>query len=135
MQVARDEQEAMKFVEGLRGFYGHLMSYVLVIGGCFRHQLPEQPGLYLAWWPMLGWGLGLASHAINLFPALQLFGPEWGDARSRNGWGAGSDPLIMKNGPALPGPFCFQLHFAGEGIALLSRRIIPLFRREPIYLA
>ena len=34
VQVARDEREAMKFVEGLRGFYYHLMSYVLVIGGC-----------------------------------------------------------------------------------------------------
>jgi hypothetical protein len=30
--VARDEREAMKFVEGLKGFYGHLISYVLVIG-------------------------------------------------------------------------------------------------------
>jgi len=77
VQVARDEREAMKFVEGLRGFYGHLMSYVLVIGGLFVINYLSNPDYIWAWWPMLGWGLGLASHAINLFQPFKLFGPEW----------------------------------------------------------
>ncbi|KEP91378.1 2TM domain-containing protein [Aeromonas caviae] len=77
VQVARDEREAMKFVEGLRGFYGHLMSYGAGDRGAVCHQLPEQPDYIWAWWPMLGWGLGLASHAINLFQPFKLFGPEW----------------------------------------------------------
>ena len=77
VQVARDEREAMKFVEGLRGFYGHLMSYVLVIGGLFIINYLSNPDYIWAWWPMLGWGLGLASHAINLFQPFKLFGPEW----------------------------------------------------------
>ena len=77
VQVARDEREAMKFVEGLRGFYGHLMSYVLVIGGLFVINYLSNPGYIWAWWPALGWGLGLASHAIRIFEPFKLFGPEW----------------------------------------------------------
>lgn len=77
VHVARDEREAMKFVEGLKGFYGHLISYVLVIGGLFVINYLSNPDYIWAWWPMLGWGLGLMSHAINLFQPFKLFGPEW----------------------------------------------------------
>ena len=77
VHVARDEREAMKFVEGLKGFYGHLISYVLVIGGLFVINYLSNPDYIWAWWPMLGWGLGLVSHAINLFQPFRLFGPEW----------------------------------------------------------
>ncbi|WP_423716325.1 hypothetical protein [Aeromonas caviae] len=61
------------------------MSYVLVIGGCC-HQLPEQPGLYLGLVAHAGMGLGLASHAINLFQPFKLLARNGSGARSRNGW-------------------------------------------------
>ncbi|MBU5881089.1 2TM domain-containing protein, partial [Vibrio cholerae] len=41
------------------------------------HHQQLHPDYIWAWWPMLGWGLGLASHAINLFQPFKLFGPEW----------------------------------------------------------
>lgn len=77
VHLARDEREAMKFVEGLKGFYGHLISYVLVMTGLFVINYLSNPDYIWAWWPMLGWGLGLMSHAINLFQPFRLFGPEW----------------------------------------------------------
>ena len=77
VQVARDEREAMKFVEGLRGFYGHLMSYVLVIGGLFIINYLSNPDYIWAWWPMLGWGIGLLSHGLNVFEVFNLFSPSW----------------------------------------------------------
>ncbi|MGU5723208.1 2TM domain-containing protein [Aeromonas sanarellii] len=77
VNLARDEREAMKFVEGLKGFYGHLISYVLVMTGLFVINYLSNPDHIWAWWPMLGWGLGLMSHAINLFQPFRLFGPEW----------------------------------------------------------
>lgn len=75
--VTREEREAMEFVQGLKGFYGHLISYVLVIGGLFVINYLSNPDYIWAWWPMLGWGLGLMSHAINLFQPFKLFGPDW----------------------------------------------------------
>jgi len=64
-------------VEGLKGFYYHIFSYVLVICGLFVINYLSNPGYIWAWWPALGWGLGLISHAINLFQPFKLFGPEW----------------------------------------------------------
>ncbi|MGY3883162.1 2TM domain-containing protein [Aeromonas veronii] len=77
LQVSAEERAAMKYVEGLKGFYHHVASYLLVIGGLFVINYLSNPGYIWAWWPALGWGLGLASHAIRIFEPLKLFGPEW----------------------------------------------------------
>ncbi|HHQ4799347.1 2TM domain-containing protein [Aeromonas veronii] len=77
VQVSAEERAAMKYVEGLKGFYHHVASYLLVIGGLFVINYLSNPGYIWAWWPALGWGLGLASHAIRIFEPFKLFGPEW----------------------------------------------------------
>jgi transcriptional regulator with XRE-family HTH domain len=75
--VSAEERAAMGYVEGLKGFYYHIFSYVLVICGLFVINYLSNPDYIWAWWPALGWGLGLISHAINLFQPFKLFGPEW----------------------------------------------------------
>ncbi|MGK4475440.1 2TM domain-containing protein [Aeromonas molluscorum] len=75
--VTREEREAMEFVQGLKGFYGHLISYVLVISLLWVINLVTSPGHIWAWWPMLGWGIGLMAHAFNLFKLPKLLGPDW----------------------------------------------------------
>ncbi|EPC4027393.1 MAG TPA: XRE family transcriptional regulator [Aeromonas salmonicida] len=77
VQVSAEERAAMGYVEGLKGFYYHIFSYVLVICGLFVINYLSNPDYIWAWWPALGWGLGLISHAINLFQPFKLFGPEW----------------------------------------------------------
>ncbi|PRY63507.1 2TM domain-containing protein [Vreelandella songnenensis] len=30
-----------------------------------------------AWWPAMGWGIGIISHGLSAFEVLNFFGPEW----------------------------------------------------------
>ncbi len=77
VQVSAEERAAMRYVEALKGFYHHVASYVVVICGLFVINYLSNPEYIWAWWPALGWGLGLASHAVRVFQPFKLFGPEW----------------------------------------------------------
>lgn len=58
---------AAKRVKELKGFYGNLISYSLVIPFLVFVNLYTSPQYHWFWWPMLGWGIGLASHAFQVF--------------------------------------------------------------------
>lgn len=58
---------ASKRVKELKGFYGNLISYCLVIPFLIFVNLYTVPQYHWFWWPMLGWGIGLASHAFQVF--------------------------------------------------------------------
>ncbi|ENM5859818.1 2TM domain-containing protein, partial [Vibrio mimicus] len=30
-----------------------------------------------AWWPALGWGIGVINHGLNAFEVFDLFGAKW----------------------------------------------------------
>ncbi|MGA9117656.1 MAG: 2TM domain-containing protein [Bacteroidota bacterium] len=74
-----DEQtrydEAKKRVEAIRGFYWHVVGYlvinvVLVVTNLFTSRE------YLWFiWPLMGWGVGLLIHALSLFGG--LWGKSW----------------------------------------------------------
>lgn len=48
-------------------FRSHLMAYVLVNGGLFMINMLTSPGDWWFYWPMLGWGIGLAAHAATVY--------------------------------------------------------------------
>lgn len=54
-------------VEALRGFYGHATAYALVNAGLLLINLLTSPAYLWVVWPLLGWGIGLASHALGVF--------------------------------------------------------------------
>lgn len=60
-------ERASKRVKELKGFYGNLTSYCLVIPFLIFVNLYTSPQYLWFFWPMLGWGIGLASHAIAVF--------------------------------------------------------------------
>ena len=49
-------------------FRSHLMAYVVVNGGLVAIWFMTSFGHYF-WpiWPMIGWGIGLASHAMSVY--------------------------------------------------------------------
>ncbi len=77
LQVSMEEQAAMRYVERLKGFYYHAVSYFLVMCGLFVINYLSNPEYIWVWWSALGWGLGLASHGISVYQPFKLFGPEW----------------------------------------------------------
>lgn len=71
------EQEAYyrakKRVEDIKGFYGNLLSYCLVIPALILVNYFSFWDFQWFWFPMLGWGMGLVFHAFGVFG----YGKSW----------------------------------------------------------
>ena len=77
LDVTREEQKALEYVQGLKGFYKHLSTYIVVISGLLLINFLTVPDDNWAIWPAMGWGIGLLFHGIKTFQGFNLFGPEW----------------------------------------------------------
>jgi hypothetical protein len=65
---ATEEQEYRLFLkEQKSGFYGHLVSYLIVNAFLFAINVITSPGNLWFMYPMLGWGIGIAFHAAATF--------------------------------------------------------------------
>ena len=58
---------ASKRVKEMKGFYSNLLSYCLVIPFLIFINLYTAPKFQWFWFPMIGWGIGLGSHAFQVF--------------------------------------------------------------------
>lgn len=70
-------EKAAKRVKDLKGFYGNLTSYCLVIPFLVVINLLTAPNHLWFYWPMLGWGIGILAHAVNTFG----IGKDWEDRK------------------------------------------------------
>ncbi|CAM3526069.1 signal transduction histidine kinase LytS [Flavobacterium saliperosum S13] len=70
---------AKKRVEAIRGFYGSLISYCVVIPVLVFINLQFSSKFQWFWFPMLGWGIGLVMHGIGVFG----YGSRWEDRKIR----------------------------------------------------
>jgi two-component system, LytTR family, sensor kinase len=68
---------ARSHVEELKGFYYSLISYILVIPFLIFVNYKTSWGFQWFWFPMFGWGLGLAIHAFRVFVNNGAFGRNW----------------------------------------------------------
>jgi transcriptional regulator with XRE-family HTH domain len=68
---------AFRHARKLRGFYSHALTYVVVMIGLVALNLLTTPHRIWFIFPMLGWGIGLLSHAASAFAIFPWFGPEW----------------------------------------------------------
>ncbi|GEM55529.1 histidine kinase [Flavobacterium branchiophilum] len=68
---------AQKRVQEIKGFYGHLASYVLVNLFLLILNLVSSPGYLWFFWPALGWGTGLLAHGIKVFQIMPFLGKDW----------------------------------------------------------
>ena len=80
MDVQSQENEryrrAKARVDALKAFYGHLGTYVVIIAGLFVIDLATGDGWWF-YWAAIGWGIGLAWHALSVFGPQRRFGAEW----------------------------------------------------------
>lgn len=60
-------ERAVKRVKELKGFYGNLISYCIVIPFLVIINLLTSPKQIWFYWPMLGWGIGILAHGMNVF--------------------------------------------------------------------
>lgn len=60
-------EQARRRVEARLGFYTHLGVYLVVNTLLIIINLQSSPQHYWFYWPLLGWGIGLAFHALGVF--------------------------------------------------------------------
>lgn len=75
--------KALKHVENIKGFYGHLFSYVVIISGLAVLNLITSPQYLWFFWPAFGWGLGLGAHALTVFNIMPFMGKDWEERKIR----------------------------------------------------
>jgi hypothetical protein len=74
-------RRAKKRVEDLKGFYTHVAIYLIVNTGLFLINALTSDTWWF-YWPMIGWGIGLAAHAVALFSEGR-FGRAWEERKMR----------------------------------------------------
>lgn len=78
--VSQEEEEAIRYVQGLKSFYGHLFYYVMFIGIfslAWGLKLGYVPDWILYW--AGGWAIGLIAHGLVTFEVINISGagPDW----------------------------------------------------------
>lgn len=70
-------QQAKKQVQEIKGFYGHLLGYIVVMVVIIYINLTYSPEILWFTWTMLGWGIGLFFHAMKVFNFFPFFNNDW----------------------------------------------------------
>jgi hypothetical protein len=84
--VVKDDEaykRAKKRVEELKGFYAHLIVYVVVNGVLVLINLWTSPVFLWFLFPLVGWGIGLFFHAVFGFGLFGVFTKEWEEKKIR----------------------------------------------------
>ncbi len=75
--ITLDEERAIAYVRDIKGFYSHATTYVLTIALLGLVNWLVTPHSLWVIFPALGWGIGLATHGLNVFEVFSFFSPEW----------------------------------------------------------
>ena len=73
--------KAVEKVEKLKEFYQNLASYCLVIPFLIFINLKVSPGFQWFWFPLFGWGIGLAFHFLEVNNYNVFLGKNWEDRK------------------------------------------------------
>ena len=74
--VSLEEQHAIEYVRDLKGFYSHAISYALTIPVLFIINVQTTDYMW-AWWPAMGWGIGLLLHGIQVYEVFDFYSSDW----------------------------------------------------------
>ncbi len=77
------ERDARRQVGRLRSFYHHLMVFAMVNTGLLAINLIASPGRLWFVWPLFGWSIWLALHAVGTYGRGRWLGAEWEERKFR----------------------------------------------------
>ncbi len=90
---SEQEQEARRRVRQMKSFYEHAATFVIVNLMLAVTNLLTSPSELWFLWPLLGWGVGLASHGFKVFGFGGIGSREWEERKVR-------ELLLVSGGPA-----------------------------------
>jgi hypothetical protein len=76
-------ERARRRVRELRGFYLHGLVFAGVNVLLHAVNFATSPGVYWAFWPLLGWGIGLVAHGLATYRWMPFFGRDWEERKIR----------------------------------------------------
>jgi len=72
---------AKERVDKIKGFYANVICYVIVIPFLIFINLRFVSEFHWFWFPIFGWGMGLAFHAMDTFQYNPFLGKGWEDKK------------------------------------------------------
>ena len=76
-------QKAKERVEAIKGFYIHLIVYTVVNLILFSINMIVSPANLWFFWPLIGWGIGLAMHVLSVYGFGRWFSADWEERKIR----------------------------------------------------
>ncbi len=74
---------AKKQVEEIRGFYSHLLSFIIVNLLLLTINLIYSPERLWFYWTTMGWGIGVFFHGLKAFNETPFLGKDWEEKKMR----------------------------------------------------
>lgn len=84
MTELEEYQKARDRVQEIKGFYAHAAMYLLANAALVALNLAtlhKNDGIIWFIWPVIGWGVVLAVHAISVFGIGRFLGKDWEQRR------------------------------------------------------
>jgi hypothetical protein len=75
--------KAQKKIEDIKGFYGNLSSYVVIITGLAILNFVTSPAHLWFIYPALGWGIGVVIHGVNVFNYMPFLSSDWEERKMK----------------------------------------------------
>ncbi|NVK53896.1 MAG: 2TM domain-containing protein, partial [Flavobacteriaceae bacterium] len=69
--------KAVEKVEKLKEFYQNIISYCIVIPFLIFINLSTSPEFHWFWFPMIGWGIGVLFHGLDVYNYNPFLGSNW----------------------------------------------------------
>ena len=76
-------QKAQERVKVIKGFYIHLAVYIIVNLMLFSINMIGSPDSLWFVWPLIGWGIGVAFHALSVLGFGRGLGADWEERKIR----------------------------------------------------
>lgn len=76
-KLNQEEKELLEEIRTKKDFYLHLINFCIVMTAIFAINYIFMSAYIWAWWVLLGWGIGLSTHAIQAFGTRGIFSKNW----------------------------------------------------------
>jgi hypothetical protein len=75
---------AKKKVDSVKGFYHHLITYIVFNIFFLVFNLITSPNELWFYWPLLWWGVGVTSHGTRVFGYYPFFSKDWEERKIKD---------------------------------------------------
>jgi len=76
-KISADEERAIQQVKEIKGFYTHLVQFVVIVTALAFINHMTSPGHYWVIWVIIGWGAGIVAHGLTAFEMFSIFSASW----------------------------------------------------------